>query len=83
MILILRLIYLGKFEAVENCVVLWINILKSVETSVVNWYTVSITKATKLAQIVTAIGLVKMEVMTCKYEIQVLCFQYMLVPKYA
>ena len=54
--------------------------LKYAVTSVVNWYTVSHTKLTEVAQSFTEICLLKMEVSTCKYEVQVLCFQYILVP---
>ena len=49
------------------------NILKSMVTSVVNWYTVSLTKLTEVAQSVTEMDLFKMEVSTCKYTVQVLC----------
>ena len=50
-----------------------IKLLKSVVTSVMNWYTVSLTKMTKLAQSVTAMYLLKTEVTTCKYKVQVFC----------
>ena len=50
------------------------NILKSAVTSVVNWYNVSLTKLTDLAQSVTAMGLFKIEATTCKYKFQALCF---------
>ena len=58
---------------------LWIKIIKSEVTYVVNWYTFSLTKLTELAQSVTSMGLFKMEATTCKYKFQVLCLQYMLV----
>ena len=57
------------------------NILKPEVTSVVNWYTVSLKEVTDIAQCFTAMGLFKMEVTKCKYEVQVLCLQYTLVPK--
>ena len=47
-------------------------ILKAVVTSVVNRYTVSLTKIMELAHSVTAMGLLKMEVTRCKYKGQVL-----------
>ena len=55
------------------------NILKSRVNFVVNWYNVSFTKLTELAHIATAMGLFKIEATTCKYIVQALCFQYMLV----
>ena len=54
-------------------------ILKSPVSYVVNWYTVLFTRLMELTNIFTAIGLFKTEVTTCKYKVQVLCFQYMLV----
>ena len=54
-------------------------IINSAITFVVNWYTISLTKLTDLAQSVIAIGLFKMEATTCKYKVQVLYFHYMLV----
>ena len=55
------------------------NIIKYAATYVANWYKVSLTKLTELEQSVTAMGLFKMESFTCKYKVQGLCFQYMLV----
>ena len=49
-------------------------LLKYAVTSVMNWYTFSITNLTELAHIFTAIGFFKMEVTTCKYKVHVLCF---------
>ena len=56
-------------------------IIKSAVKSAVNWYTVSITMMTDLAQSVTAMDLLKMDVPTCKYKLQLLCLQYTLVLK--
>ena len=53
------------------------NIFKAVITSVVNRYTISLTKLMELVQSVTAMGSFKMEVTRCKYKVQVLsdhCF---------
>ena len=57
------------------------NIPKYAVISVVNWYTASLKKMKELEQIVTEMGLFKIEATTCKYKVQVLCFQYMLVSK--
>ena len=46
-------------------------IIKAMVTSMVNLYTVSLTKLMKLAQSITYMGLLKTEVTRCKYKVQV------------
>ena len=69
-------IYFGLFLHL----VLRTKLLKSTVTSVINWYTVSITKLTELAPSVTAMDLFKNLKTTLRYKVQVFCFQYMFVP---
>ena len=57
------------------------NILKDTVTSVVNWYTVSLTKLMELAQSVAAMDSLKMEVTGCKYKGQVSFNHYFVLDK--
>ena len=52
------------------------NIIKATVTSVVNRYTILLTKLIKIAQSVTAMGSFKVEVTKCKYKGDVLFYHY-------